>query len=171
MKAPVCYRPVRRRLERSRIAVRRPLMPRYLCSTAEKRELRGITLYEVVLALAIFVTALAALGQSVSTGSRAAVASQLQTEAILRCESKLADIILLGPDQIEPVAESEFDGDSTEVSGEGAGNWRWSLQLEQGPHPELLILQVSVFHKLQSDIHFSLTRYLYVPEPELDSTE
>jgi type II secretion system protein I len=145
-------------------------MPHHSCSAAAVRDRRGITLYEVVLALAIFVTALAALAQSITTGSRAAVASQMRTEAILRCESKLADIIV-GIEKMEPVAEKEFIGDSTEVSGEGADNWRWSLQLEQGPHPELLILHVSVFHNVQSDVHFSLTRYLYVPEPDLDSTE
>ena len=61
------------------------------CTTSRRN---GLTLFELLLALAIFLASLAALAHSCWTsGSRAAAQAKLQTEAILRCESKLGELV------------------------------------------------------------------------------
>ena len=54
---------------------------------------RGITLYEVVIALVIFSGSVAAISEAVSTGMRAAVQSRLQSQAILLAQSKMQEVI------------------------------------------------------------------------------
>ena len=54
---------------------------------------RGITLYEVVIALVIFSGSIAAISEGVSTGVRAALQSRLQSQAILLCESKMGEVM------------------------------------------------------------------------------
>ncbi len=94
----------------------------------------GLTLFEVVLALAILLVALTALSQLVSTGRRAAIQSRLQTEATLLCESKLA-AVLANAEPWQPVNDMPFELDP---------NWNWSLQVQPGPDPDLLQLEVTV---------------------------
>ena len=53
----------------------------------------GFTLLEVLVSLSIFLVAYAALAQLYTTGSKAAIAAALETQAVLRCESKLAELI------------------------------------------------------------------------------
>ncbi len=94
----------------------------------------GISLFEVVLALGIFVGAIAALSQLSSNGMTAAVKSRLQTQAIMRCESKLAEIT----SAVEPLVDvngQPFEDDE---------NWKWSLQTAPGPHADLMLITVIV---------------------------
>lgn len=97
----------------------------------------GLTLYEVLISLAIFLPALAVLGQAVSHGGRAAVQAQLQTEAILRCDSVMDEVVA----GIQPLTPS-----SGNLFPDGAPNWTWSLEVLEGPLPGLLEIQVIVSH-------------------------
>jgi general secretion pathway protein I len=118
----------------------------------------------VVLAIIIFLGALAAIGQVISAGTRAAIQGQLRTEAILRCESKLAEIVA----RIEPMVS--VDNMAFE---DGAPDWTWSLDVLQGPHPDVLDVEVTVMHTAQSgmpDVTFSLRRYVRDPQMYLDAT-
>ena len=53
----------------------------------------GFTLLEVIISLAIFVSAFAAFSQLFTLGSRAAVQAALQTQAAVRAEAKMAEVV------------------------------------------------------------------------------
>lgn len=125
----------------------------------------GLTLYEVVLSLTLFLGAMLAISQIISIGSRAAVQSRLQTQAIMRCESKLSEI-LAGIEPMESVSNAQFD--------EETANWVWSLEIGPGPHEVLLDLTVSVSHISQNgnpDSTFSLRRFVRDPQLFVDAAE
>jgi type II secretion system protein I len=114
---------------------------------------RGITLYEVVVALVIFAGAMAAISEAVSTGVRAALQSRLQSQAILLCQSKMGEV-LAGAVPRQSMAEAAF----VEPYLQG---WKWSLSVKPGPHTGLLLVEVEVDYRLASnsvDGSFSLAR-------------
>ena len=74
----------------------------------ERRSKRsGLTLFEVVLSLTIFVGAATALSQLSTNGTTAAVQARLETQAILRCESKLAELAS-AIEPLEDLADEPF---------------------------------------------------------------
>ena len=116
----------------------------------------GISLFEVVLALSIFLGAVVALSQLTNNGMRTAVSARLQTQAVLRCESKLAELVA-GVEPLEDVAEQPFDDDE---------NWTWSLTTTTGPHADLLNITVSANHNSggeRSLASYSISRLLRDP--------
>ena len=125
----------------------------------------GLTLFEVVISLTLFLGAMLAISQIISVGSRAAVQARLQTQAILRCESKLSEI-LAGVEPMESVSNVQFEEDTA--------NWVWSLEIGSGPHEVLLDLTVSVSHINQEgypDSRFSLRRFVRDPQLFVDAAE
>ncbi len=111
---------------------------------------RGLTLYEVVISLAIFAGALAAISQGMSTGTRAAVQARLQSQAVLLAQTKMAEIVsgVLPPKSASdvPFAEPDLDG------------WTWSATVTPGPHVGLYQVEVSVAcHQAHSSIDASFT--------------
>jgi len=101
-----------------------------------KTDRKGLTLYEVVLALAIFIAALAAISQILNVGARSASVSRLRSEAVVRCDSKIAEVVA-GVVPLQPVSGVPFEDDEN-------GRWIWSLELLAGPHPGLQEAVVSV---------------------------
>ncbi|QDU37744.1 hypothetical protein Mal4_20610 [Maioricimonas rarisocia] len=123
---------------------------------------RGFTLFEVVLALTIFFGAIAVVAQIVDTGSRAATQAQMNSEAIVRCESKLNEVVA-GVIPPQSVSSSTFDDDPL---------WQWSLSVIEGPHIDLLELTVTVMHVRTNgfvDSEYTLTRYIRDPELYLEA--
>ena len=135
-----------------------------LARTAERSGIRirkqvrsGLSLLEVVLAIGILLMSLAALAQLVSSGSRAAVDSQLRTEAVIRCQSKLAEVVS-GNSPLQAVDGAKFDDDP---------RWRWSLRTQATAIPDLLDVQISVSREGASGTpiaEYSLRRLLRNPE-------
>jgi Tfp pilus assembly protein PilV len=70
----------------------RRLMAKSHFGTLSSARNSGISLFEVVLALVILVTSLAAIGQLISSGGRGAVRSRLLTQAVFLAESKMAEM-------------------------------------------------------------------------------
>ena len=117
----------------------------------------GLTLFEVLLSLAIFVMALAAIGQLVSNGMRGAVRARLETQAVLRCESKLAEV-LAGIEPLQLMNNVAFADDPS---------WTWSLMIAAGPTEDLLDLELLVQHPASSgagQVSFALRRLMRDPE-------
>lgn len=117
----------------------------------------GITLYEVVLSLALFSGALAALGSLATTGTRAALRTRLETQAVLRAESKLAEV-LAGIEPLQATGGAAFD--------DAAPGWAWDLAVSSGPRPDLVIVEVTAHHTNGSDVvdaSHKLTRLLRDP--------
>lgn len=151
-------------IRRDRTAVSR-LPSRIARAPITLADRRGVTLYEVVLSLAIFAGSMAALAQGIAVGSRAAVKAHLQTQAILNCESKLSEV-LAGVEPMQAV-------DGVPLSP-GHDDWTWSLRTGEGPHPDLLVLELSVQHRDGSsavNAEYSVTRLIRDPSVLADSAE
>ena len=93
----------------------------------------GLTLLEIVLSLALFCGAAAALSQLAWNGSRATVQARLKTQATIRCEAKLNEI-LAGVEQMVAKSNVPFPDDS---------HWTWSQVVTPSSHAELVQLDVT----------------------------
>lgn len=123
---------------------------------------RGLTLYEVFLALTLLLGAMAVLSQHIAVGTRAGVRGRLQTTAAMHCQTKLAEIIG-GIEPMTPVSNMPV----SEVND----GWTWSLEIAPGPATDLLNLVVSVAHKNsfeEVDASFTLRRLVRDPQALLD---
>ena len=133
----------------------------HLLKTDKNRS--GLTLLEVLISLSIFLGALTALSQLIGIGSRAAVQSQLRTQAVIKCQSKLAEV-LAGVQPMEPVNQSAFET--------GDENWKWSLNVEPGDYDNLLKLTVLVQYAGESETvstSYQLSRQVRDPAMLLDA--
>lgn len=97
----------------------------------------GLTLLEIVLSLALFCGALAALSQLAWNGSRATVQARLKTQATIRCETKLNEV-LAGVEPMQARSNTPFPDDS---------HWTWSQVVTPSSHPELVQLDLTVSHR------------------------
>ena len=125
---------------------------------------RGLTLLEIILALTIFFGAMAALSQLAWSGSRAAIQARLKTQAIVRCEAKLAEV-LAGIEALGPKSNVAFPDDS---------KWTYSVSIGDSPFPDLLQVQVTVDHtgnNRLANVQFSLNRWMRDPSIFLDAAE
>lgn len=127
-----------------------------------QRHRPGLTLFEIVLSLAILLMALSALSQLYSLGTRALVESRLQTQAVVRCESVLNEVIA-GVYPMETMGAQPFEDDPS---------WTWSLDVAAGPHVDLLELQVIVTHTgggPQTNLTYALNRFIRDPQLFVDA--
>ena len=102
----------------------------------------GFTLFEIVLALGIFLSSMAALSQLPSNGMRAAVLAQRQTEAMVRCESKLSEVM----------AGVEAQRATTNVAFPDDPKWVWRMNVRESQFPGVLLLEVRVSHWEQRSV-------------------
>jgi type II secretion system protein I len=94
----------------------------------------GLTLLEVLIALAIFLFSLVAIGRLVSLGSERAADVQLQSIAAMKCQSIMSEVIS-GSIQLAPQSDQAFAEDPS---------WRWSMDCSQENVPNLWKVQVKV---------------------------
>lgn len=128
----------------------------------QKRTRAGLTLLEVLISLAIFLGALTALSQLIGIGSRAAVQAQLRTQAILKCQSKLAEV-LAGAQPLEAVSLAAYEDEE---------NWKWSLDVQPGAYENMLQLTVRVLYSGAGEsvtTSYQLTRQIRDPAMLLDA--
>jgi hypothetical protein len=149
----------------------------------------GMTMYEVVLSLAILMGSMAVLGQLISTGSRAATQSRLRTQAMLLCQTKMAEVIA-GSVLMQAVNDDVLESTAT-------GDWVWSLQVVGGasqgggltsgdsaavsanqtaaaPHADLVRLDVSVSRITRDKtvaVTQTLTRFIRNPQLYVEAAE
>lgn len=123
----------------------------------------GLTLFEVMLALVILLGSLAVLTQHMRVGAQAGVHGQLNTQAAMLAETKMAEV-LSGAEPMAAVADVPLD-----TSGTG---WSWSLAVGGGPVQDLLDLTVTVSHVDSlgnANASFSLRRYVRDPQVFVDA--
>lgn len=115
----------------------------------------GLTLVEVLLAMAIMAMVMAALAQMQNSGARAALKASLTAEASVLCQSEMDAWIADGPtkpalDSVEPIA--------------GSNPWtrRFTLQPlpSQVESPALSLLTVEVYRGQQRIPAFTLSRWV-----------
>lgn len=114
------------RIHRSRIRAEAPRL--------ELR--RGLSLFEVIISLTIFVASAAAIGQLVSGGVRGALRARLETEAAIRAESAISEFVA-GVATLQSTGNTPFQ-DSPE--------WTWSASVSSTPQIYLYMVEVSVSH-------------------------
>ena len=134
----------------------------HLRSSRRSHRRSGITLLEVLIALAIFLGAISVIGQLVHTGSQAAISTQQKTEAVRRCETVLAEA-LSGSIPLQN-SGTQFEDDP---------DWSWTLTVLDGPHIDLLEIEAVVVHVDQfgtPDEEFVLVRWVRDPELFLETT-
>ena len=124
----------------------------------------GMTLLEIILALTIFFGAMAALSQLAWNGSRAAVQARLKTQAIIRCEAKLAEVIAR-VEALQPKTRFPFPDNA---------QWTYSINVTESQYPDLLQIHVTVAHTGNSslaNVEFSLSRWMRDPGIFRDAAE
>ena len=117
---------------------------------------RGLTLFEVIISLAIFVGSIAAIGQLIASGVRGAVEAKMRTQAVIRCETKMAELVA----EIVPFQPSSgtFPDDPS---------WQWSTSINPSPQANLYIVEVTTTHPSPAgkfDVSFSLRRFVRDPQ-------
>lgn len=120
---------------------------------------RGLSLFEVVISLTIFACAMAAIGNLISTGVRSAVRSRLESQAIMRSESKMAEVAA----GITPMQNTSgtFPDDS---------KWNWSMSVSAGQFTSLYVVEVTATHPsttAMGKISYSLKRLVRDPTLEM----
>lgn len=99
---------------------------------------QGLSLLEVLVAMAIFLFALIVIGRLVTIGADRAVDVQFQSEAVLHCQSKMAEVVA-GAVPLTSQAEVPLDEDP---------DWLWSMDCEQATVAGLWNVTVRV-HRLR----------------------
>jgi type II secretion system protein I len=123
------------------------------------RPVRGLTLLEVVLSIAILGMAMVTIGELVRIGYRSAAHAQLVSEAQILCDSMMAEISA-GVVPPESSSRTSFELDP---------RWVYSVEVQAADKPGLLRVHVLVERadaQFADDVAFSLMRF--VPDPNYD---
>ena len=123
---------------------------------ASRRLQRGLTLFEVLISLVIFIGAMAAIGQLVANGVRAALQARFQTQAAMMCEAKLAEVVA----GVVPMTQSQ-------ATYPDDPNWSWSLALTAAQVPGLMRAEVTVQRQgtnSKGKVVFTMARYVRDPQ-------
>jgi general secretion pathway protein I len=129
-----------------------------------KSERAGLSLLEVLISVAIFLGAMTAIIFALNSGQRSEIAARLQSEAVLRCETVMGEIV-------SGVSEAT-SSDGNRFTDDEEGLWEWSAQVTDGGVTGLLQVTVVVEHKPNGDqpnAAFSLVRYMRDPQIFLDA--
>ncbi|QDV70230.1 hypothetical protein Poly24_39490 [Rosistilla carotiformis] len=138
-------------------------------ATFHKTILRtGFSLFEIILAIAIFGIAMAMLGNIVSNGAKAAIEARDLARAQIMCESKMAEVMLnsAGP---QPIANVSLESNDT------LRQWEYSVLTEPAPMSGMVSVQVRVQSVSQDasvvPVDFTLTRWIIDPAMDLQGLE
>ena len=122
----------------------------------------GLTLLEVLVSTAIFLGALTAIIQLFSLGNEAEIMAKLDSEAVIRCESKMAEV-LVGWEPTNSVSEQPFDD---------SANWQYSIDVVDTGTEGLLQITVTVSHftaNEEMNSTYSLVRLMRDPNLFLEA--
>lgn len=125
--------------------------------TRRFRSRHGMTLLEVVIALALFFAAMAAISEILRMGSVSSVKAQLRAEASLLGESKLNEVIV-GIVPLTPVEGQAFDE---------SPQWTWTLTVDDDTDVSIKRLMLTVNHldaAGKSDHEIQFARLMRDPE-------
>lgn len=110
---------------------------------------RGMTLLEVVIALAIFLFSLVALSQLVSIGSERALDVQQQAQASMLCQSKLAEVVI-GSEPLEAVGFTSYPDDASNPNSP-LKDFQYSIEATESDIPKLWKVKVTVQRRRPDD--------------------
>lgn len=125
---------------------------------------RGLSLLEIIISVAIFMASLAAIMEGLQIGRRSELSARLQSEAVLRCETVMGEI-LSGVKEAASAQGNPFDDDET-------GNWEWTAEVTEAGTTGLLQVTVLVEHRPggeEPNAAFTLVRFMRDPQLFLDA--
>ena len=122
---------------------------------SRKRPRSGITLLEVILAMAILLMSLAAIGKLVDMGSERAVETQSQARGTRLAHSKMAEVEA-GVIGVTGAANGTFDDEP---------DWSWSVEPEAEGTPNLYKVTVRASRTLRGKpFEVALSQWLMDPQ-------
>jgi type II secretion system protein I len=116
-----------------------------------KNRSRGLSLLEVILALAILGISMAAIGQLFFLGARSATQATLRNEANILADTKMAELVagILEPQSTGQTGIAEAPG------------WVYSIKIDDGDQPGLKVATVIVQTVgEQVPVSLSITRFI-----------
>jgi type II secretion system protein I len=121
---------------------------------------RGLSLLEVMLAIAILGGTLALIGEAMRFAARNAEVAKAMTTAQILCETKMAEITtgLLPPQTTTSVPLEEL---GTE------GEWQYSIQVEQVDQQNMIAVWLTVEQNpgvISRPVNFTLVRWMIDPQ-------
>lgn len=120
----------------------------------QKQARRGISILEVLIALAIFLLSLVAISQLMDQGADLAVQLDERTHASMLAQSKLAELIA-GSEPLEGHGDTPIDGEP---------DWYWSLAADADSIPNLYHVVVTVSKETRrGKIEVSFHQYVVNP--------
>ncbi len=134
-------------------------MPRRTSRSGPER--CGLSLLEVVLAIAILGIAMVAIVELLNIGYRAAISSRLRTEAALLCDSKMAEVAA----GVLPV-----QGASLTTLPENP-KWNYSIDVQPSSQLGLLTVTVTVRQATDAAVPISMSVVRLMPDPDFDPSE
>lgn len=125
----------------------------------------GLTLLEVILALAIFVMSIAVISKLVELGVRASQYTQLQTRAVMLAQSKMGEFVA-GILPLDSASGDTFVEDPA---------WQWQAAISDGPVDGLKWVSITVAPASTGElatnrerVEFTLSRWLLDPSYSAD---
>lgn len=131
---------------------------------ASSKRRSGLSLLEIIISVAIFMASLAAIMEGLQIGRRSELSARLQSEAVLRCETVMGEI-LSGVKEASSAQGNRFDDDET-------GNWEWTAEVTEAGTTGLLQVTVLVEHRPggeEPNAAFTLVRFMRDPQLFLDA--
>ena len=126
------------------------------------RARNGLSLLEVILAIAILGGALAVIGQLVSLGYQHALQARLRSDGNVLCDTKMAEIA---------AAVLPLDAVNQQSIDE-APDWAYSVDVENSEQPGLLVVTVTVNPRDQTTrIPIIITATRFMPDPDYEPEE
>lgn len=124
----------------------------------------GLSLLEIIISVAIFMASLAAIMEGLQIGRRSELSARLQSEAVLRCETVMGEIVS-GVREASSAEGNPFDDDET-------GHWVWAAEVTEAGTTGLLQVTVLVEHRPggeEPNAAFTLVRFMRDPQLFLDA--
>lgn len=133
-------------------------VPTFRVATSNSAARGGLTLLEVILALAILAISMAAIGEIVRTGARSARRAKEMTRAQILCESKLSELVA-GAEPYEPVVRAPLLTDP---------DWYYTVELTPTLDEGVIELAVTVETNIERPRPLAFTLIRWVPDPGLE---
>lgn len=131
---------------------RRAWRKRSLAAQRTIRDARGVVLLEVIVALAILILGMAAVGMQVNVGLRIANNSEVATKAVMLARSKTAE---LDSGLMQLVPNEELEGDF----GVMYPGWAWRMYIDTTDTPDLNMVTLQILYKPGVAFREQLTDY------------
>jgi prepilin-type N-terminal cleavage/methylation domain-containing protein len=117
---------------------------------------RGLTLMEVIIAMVIFLMSAVAIGNLLSIGSQRAWEAQLQSQALVRCQSKMSEVIAGSVPITDGSDNQAFDDDN---------DWSWSMTSTQQDAMNLYLVTITVTRNGDNDVNAQVSLSQMIVDP------